>query len=514
MKKWYLWLLLAIVAVLATLPWVCDREELRLEETNRQELAGSARFATRRFLDDIRRGDAPADEITAQVPLATKEAGLVQGIFARIAGAVSSLTLAAAPAQTADWLILSNFTLIDGTGAPARSVEKLQIRDGVIVAIDGEGDDAPPAESDAVVSVDLGGGFVMPGLVDTHVHVGRFPKARAEAERILKAAVRGGVASVRDLGGDARALAEAERAMMRGEFVGATLTHSALFGGESLFAQDGRLADHAIGFAPGTAPWSKAVTEASDLRLAVAEAKGAGATIAKVYGNLDARLAGRLIAEAERQGLKTAAHATVFPAGPSALVAAGVDSLSHAPYLVWEGARSIPADYEARTRGPWAEIPSDHPKLLALYELMAERGVFLDATLFVYRDMAKYSPAVDADWTGAAFSWAMQAVRVAHERGVRITTGTDWFEPRSEAELPHTHEELALLVEAGLSPMEAIVAGTRNGAEAMGVGATRGTIAVGKAADLLVLDANPLADIRNTTKLRFVVKDGRIVTRD
>ena len=432
-------------------------------------------------------------------------------IFAHIVAA--ALMLAAAPAQAADWLILSNLTLIDGTGAPARGVEKIAIRDGVIIAIDGEGGEATPAAGDIVVSVDLGGAFVMPGLVDTHVHVGRFPRARAEAERILQAAVRGGVTSVRDLGGDARALAEATRAMTNGELIGATVAHSAMFGGESLFAQDGRLASHAIGFAPGTAPWSKAVTANSDLRLAVAEAKGAGATIAKLYGNLDARLAGRLIAEAERQGLKTAAHATVFPAGPSALVAAGIDSLSHAPYLIWAATRSIPADYQARTKGPWTKIPPGHPKLLALYDSMAARGVFLDATLFVYRDMAKYSPAVVADWTGPAFSWAMRAVRIAHGRGVRITAGTDWFEPRSQAELPHTHEELALLVDAGLSPMEAIVAGTKNGAEAMGAGATRGTLTVGKAADLLVLDANPLADIRNTTKLRFVVKDGRIVPK-
>lgn len=435
-------------------------------------------------------------------------------VFARIVLVAASLLLAAAPARAAEWLILSNATLIDGTGAPARRVRKISIRDGVIVAIDREGRRARPAKGDVVVSVDLGGAFVMPGLVDTHVHVGRFPEARAEAARILQLAVRGGVTSVRDLGGDARALADVARAMMNGELVGATLAHAALFGGESLFARDRRLSGHAIGFAPGTAPWSRAVTAATDLRLAVAEARGAGATIAKVYGDLDAGLARRLIAEAERQGLKTAAHATVFPAGPSALVAAGVDSLSHAPYLIWEAEAHIPADYEARTKGRWAEIPPDHPRLLALYDSMARRGVFLDATLFVYRDMAKYSPAVEAGWTGAAFSWAMRAVRVAHERGVRITTGTDWFEPRSGAELPHTHEELALLVEAGLSPMEAIVAGTKHGAEAMGAGATRGTLTVGKAADLLVLEASPLADIRNTTRLRFVVKDGRVVTRD
>jgi imidazolonepropionase-like amidohydrolase len=95
---------------------------------------------------------------------------------------------------------------------------------------------------------------------------------------------------------------------------------------------------------------------------------------------------------------------------------------------------------------------------------------------------------------------------------VRVTTGTDWFEPGSDFELPHTHEELALLVEAaGFTPMEALVAGTRNGAAAMGLGATRGTVEVGKMADLMVLDASPLEDIRNTQRLRMTVLQGKVV---
>jgi imidazolonepropionase-like amidohydrolase len=78
--------------------------------------------------------------------------------------------------------------------------------------------------------------------------------------------------------------------------------------------------------------------------------------------------------------------------------------------------------------------------------------------------------------------------------------------------LPHTHEELALLVEAaGFTPMEALVAGTRDGAAALGMAATRGTVEVGKAADLLVLEASPLADIRNTQQIRMTVAGGRLV---
>ena len=98
---------------------------------------------------------------------------------------------------------------------------------------------------------------------------------------------------------------------------------------------------------------------------------------------------------------------------------------------------------------------------------------------------------------------------MAHSRGVKLTTGTDWFEPREDETLPHTHDELAIFVnEIGLTPMEAIVAATRNGAGALGILADRGTIEVGKAADLVVLDADPLDDIANTRRIRQVYKDG------
>lgn len=414
-------------------------------------------------------------------------------------------------AFASEWLLLSDFTLIDGSGAPARDVKNLVVKDGVILGIDGASLEAP-APKDEVTRIDLDGAYVMPGLIDTHVHVGRFPDARNEAERILKLALRGGVTTVRDLAGDARALAEINRAVARGDLVAPTVVYSAVFGGPSLFEKDTRLTRYAVGYAPGAAPWLKAITNESDLKIDVAEAKGAGAAVIKLYGNVDERLAERLIREGREQQLFTVAHATVFSAGPEALVDAGVRSLAHAPYLVWQAIDKIPNDYKARTEGPWKDVPADHPKLISLFQKMADKGVSLDATLFVYREMHSFSPNVQAGWTGDALKWSMDVVRVAHENGVPITTGTDWFEPRTGEELPHTHEELALLVEAGLSPMDAIVASVKNGAAACGVENERGVLAPGMAADLLVLDKNPLVDIRNTKEIRFVVKDGRIVS--
>jgi imidazolonepropionase-like amidohydrolase len=425
---------------------------------------------------------------------------------------VALLALTSAPDLFAtDYLELQNFRLIDGTGAPERLVQRLVARDGTIVAIDQEGEMPAAGATATWTRIGLDGAWVMPGLIDTHVHVARFPDAHAQAESILLRAVRGGVTGVRDLAGDARALAELERAGGRQEIIVPHLVFSAVFGGPDIF-RDGPLAEIASGRVAGTAPWARVVTGASDLRQLIAEARGSGATNIKVYGDLVPALARRLIREADRQGMLTTAHATVFPARPGDLVSAGIGSLSHAPYLVWEAVDSVPDDYRQRIAGPWDSIAPDHPRLLALYRHMAERGVTLDATLYVYKSMQSYPGVPKMDWTEAAFAWGARATRFAHEAGVRVTTGTDWFEPRDDFELPHTHEELALLVDtAGFTPMQALVAATSNGAYALGREKTHGTVEIGKVADLVVLDADPLADIRNTTRIRFTLRQGTLV---
>jgi imidazolonepropionase-like amidohydrolase len=428
-------------------------------------------------------------------------------------GTVLALALSALPGPLAatDYLELNDFQLIDGSGAALRHVDRLVARNGVIVAIDTAGT-VPQAEADASwTRIGLAGAWVIPGLIDTHVHVARFPDTRKRAASILDGAVRGGVTAVRDLGGDARALAEIERAIHAGEIIGPELVFSAMYGGPDLF-REGPMSQHAPDRAPGTAPWSRSIDAHSDLRQLLAESKGSGARNVKVYADLDATLASALIAEAGRQGLLSTAHATVFPARPSDLVEAGIGSLSHAPYLVWEAVETVPADYRARIAGPWQSLAPDHPKLLALYQRMAERGVTLDATLYVYQAMNNYPGLPRQDWTQAAFEWGAKATQAAHAAGVLVTTGTDWFEGRDETELPHTHDELALLVEhAGFTPMQALVAGTRNGAIALGLSATHGTIEVGKFADLVVLEADPLADIHNTRRIRLSVRHGVVI---
>ncbi len=100
-----------------------------------------------------------------------------------------------------------------------------------------------------------------------------------------------------------------------------------------------------------------------------------------------------------------------------------------------------------------------------------------------------------------------------HERGVPIAIGTDTGNPYVFPGYS-VHGELALLVEAGLTPLEAITAATRRATEMLGEEDQFGTIEPGKRADLLILGANPFEDIRNTRSLEVVISEGRVVDRE
>ena len=135
----------------------------------------------------------------------------------------------------------------------------------------------------------------------------------------------------------------------------------------------------------------------------------------------------------------------------------------------------------------------------------------LDPNLFVSRRLGR-SPRVtvgDLSMLRGVDVWAVAATRAAHQAGVRIVAGTDNSGYPGQDAVPMRHEELALYVEeAGLSPAEALATATLNPARMLGLETEIGAIAPGYRADLVVLDANPLENIRNTRKLVWVMKGG------
>jgi imidazolonepropionase-like amidohydrolase len=321
--------------------------------------------------------------------------------------------------------------------------------------------------------------------------------------------VRGGVTAVRDMAGDARVLAWLSRSAELDEVASPDIRYSALMAGPTFFAEDPRVAGAAEGVLVGAAPWMRAVTGATDVRMAVAEARGTGATALKLYANLPADLLAELVAEAHRQGLLAWAHATVFPAKPSEVVAAGADVLSHTAYLVWEAAGRTPQDYTVRARGDFRRTRPDDPRILAVLDSMKARGAILDATLWVF----ERNEARDPDGVGEGIAaWGAAVTRLAHERGVLVDAGTDGMGSPADT-VPNVHREMASLVaSAGFTPLEAIGAATRVAAMAAGIEATHGTISAGKVADLVVLSADPARDIANTRRIVRVYKHGRAYT--
>lgn len=361
--------------------------------------------------------------------------------------------------------------------------------------------------ADSIAIFNLNGKYVIPGLIDTHVHLATDPtdEPRSAVENILKKMLLAGVTSVRDMAGDARMLAGLSRDAFVGDINSPNIYYSALMAGTEFF-KDGRTKASSKGGVNGNMPFMKAISDSTNFVLAIAEAKGTGATGIKLYEQLSSDLIKKVVDEATKQNIKVWAHAATFPAKPIEVVKAGVSVISHSEMLYFNKfptKNSIPKEWENREKPDQSnEFWDEEIKKLnldTLLNLMKMKGTILDATQSVYVPMIKKNPKLR--WKGEI---STRITKKAYQTGVKISTGTDTQEL-------YVTEELKLLVRyCGFTPIDAIIAATRNGAEAIGILKTHGTIEVNKFADIIILNKNPLDDIRNIDAVDFVIKSGQI----
>ena len=436
----------------------------------------------------------------------------------RLALLVAAVALPAKAAQAADGakrVLYRKATLIDGTDMTPRADMDVLVEGERIEAVFPDralAQNLDTAAQAQVRMVDLAGKYLMPGLIDSHVHLATPPNQR-QAMAVLRRDLYGGVTAVRDMADDLRPVGELKREALVGEIPAPDIYYAALMAGPAFFS-DPRTAQTSVGGIPGQMPWMQAVTPDTDLPLAVAMARGTGATALKLYAALSPDMAGRITLEAHKQGLRVWAHATLYPAKPSEVVDAGVDAISHACLLVREPEARV-AEW-GQPRAPpnlLAFRKGDNPVLAKLFTDMIDRGTILDATVWTYTpppsdvvstgSTPPLMPGGCDDVIGGAI--AGQAFRA----GVPVSAGTDNVAPWQDPWPDLFHELDALHVKAGMPVAAVLRSATVIGARAAAQDRDMGTIVPGKLADMIVLQRNPLDDLGNLKSLVMTVKRGR-----
>ena len=404
-------------------------------------------------------------------------------------------------AQDPTYRAIVGATLIDGTGSAPFSEVVVIVNGDQIETIGARGAVQLPPDTQVI---DAMGKYLLPGLIDAHVHVSVpdytpiRPKgsetayATVIAINNLRSALQAGVTTVRDICGNRINLAlrtAVERRM---------LVAPRLFTAGKGICMTG-------GHGSGDPDSVHQVDTPDEVRKAVREEAKAKVDFIKLLSShrtdwpefsqaeIDAG-----VDEAHRFGLNIAIHAANFVSVRMAAVA-GVDTLEHGSFVDEQSA-----------------------------DIMAEKGIIIVPTLWVKHDLAQRLESWKA--TPEKFTWGDEkdlhasalwfkrcveqlpkTIKLVRSKGIRIAAGTDFvMTDHPWALLP---EEMEFLTKLGLSNMEAIESATRIGAEALGKVDEFGTVEVGKLADLILVDRNPLEDITAMTEVSWVMKEGAIIPR-
>jgi imidazolonepropionase-like amidohydrolase len=395
-------------------------------------------------------------------------------------------------------VIYSGATLIDGTTAAPRASMAIIVKDDRIEAV------LPAAaltaqQTDGARVVDVSGQYLLPGLIDSHVHYATNPD-RPYAEAELKRNIYGGVTGVRDMAGDARELAGLSRDALLNRIPSPDVFYASLVAGPSFF-QDPRTVVAALGTQPGTVPWLYAVDNKTKLALAIAQARGTGATGMKIYANLPGTLVRRLIAEANAQHFPVWTHMQVYPASPYDSL--GATSVSHVCMIARHVREAGKSAYGHSGEPSYEGLTADDPGIKKYIAALAKSGTVMDATLSVYKTEGPH----------CHIELAGEITRAMHKAGVKIIAGTD-TDNTGEDPFPVVDGELEKLVKyAGFTPQEAIIAATANAAQALGKQKEFGTLQAGKYANMVFLQKDPLQDIGNLRSVVLTVKRGHEFAR-
>jgi len=433
----------------------------------------------------------------------------------------SVLLLGACTSNGAGVIALEGATLIDGAGGAPREDAVILIRNGHIEAVARVNEIQIPRGAERI---NLVGKTVIPGLIDAHAHVERWAAPRYLAW---------GVTTVRDLHGGTDSAIALKNELNLGAIIGPRMfTAGAMIDG-----------------APPTYPNATGVATGPDARRAVDQRAVAGADYVKIYTKITPSLLRPLMDEAQTLRLPVAAHLGKIDALTAAR--AGVVSLEHMAGVVQAASRTPAIYFRAHDRflsgwtteaQGWTTL--DSASLARTARALAKTNVAIVPTLIVHEMLSRLDNPIlltrpgmedvpdDAEsvrsvasllrrtgWKPRDFQ-AFRRARARQDQFVRefkraggvIAAGTD---AANQLLIPgfSLHEEMTLLVDAGLTPLEAITAATRRGAQLLRADSL-GVVTPGKVADLVVLNGSPTQNIGATRNIAWVMSRGRVVWPD
>jgi imidazolonepropionase-like amidohydrolase len=406
-------------------------------------------------------------------------------------------------AQTVPLTVYRGATLIDGISNIPQPSMSILVRGERIETVAPTAQLVPPTGAKVV---DVTGLYVLPGLINTHIHIAT-DSTRAQALALMRRDLYSGITAERDMAGDTRQLAELARVALLNEVPGPDIIYAALMAGPSFF-KDPRTHAAAAGAVAGDVPWMKAVTPQTDLHLAIAEAKGTGATAIKIYADLPADLVAAITREAHSQGMLVWAHATVYPATATEVVDAGVDSVSHAPMLAIAHPTATYADAHKHPAVDQLYTDGFGPQFTHLLDEMKAHHSILDATLLVFEESDNAHTKHPETPYVKTLPIGEQATRAAYKAGIPISTGTDGDDEDNHEWSP-LHKELELLQDGvGMKPADVIRSATAISARTLGQEKDMGSVEQGKLADLVFVAKNPLDGMNAFSSVVLTVKRG------
>ncbi len=381
--------------------------------------------------------------------------------------------------------------LVDGLGGAPIENAVVIVKGSEIIAAGSEGSKEIPSTS---TRIDARGMTLLPGLIDTHFH------SRDSVERPVEFELQKGITSFRDPGHPFKYYVIP---LLSGE----TLPRIFLCGG------------HLDGSPPVWPDQAIRVTDARHARNAVSDHVKRGASAIKVYFRLPLEHLTAACEAADVEGVPVVAHLELVDADDA--IRAGVSGIEHVtsfgtalaePEDVERFKSEVSADSAARKPlrpWLWSQINLDqNPRLQPLLNLIVETGTFVSPTLAIYEARKGGGRTTPEQVDG--FANMMQFISHCHAAGAKIVVGSHTRAPYADEGYAYLRE-LELLVQAGMSPMEALTAATRNGAEYLGIEDRLGTVEAGKTADLVLIKGDPTKDISDMRNVERVLLNGRWV---